>query len=212
VLDNAGPKSISPWATQISPGPADEAGQKVHFKVSTDNAGLFTALPAVDSSGNLTFQPAVGANGVANVTVVAIDDGGTANSGNDTSPPQTFTIGVSLAEPLHNRVIAADVTGDGNVVAEDALDIINFIHALGSGPVAPAKPGEPRPVLLYDVTGDNYIAADDVMTIINYISAHPLIQQEPAPAVAPDFAEADDEALFTLLATDTAAQAKRRSA
>jgi ELWxxDGT repeat protein len=210
VLDIGGLQSIDAWAKSISPGPPNEVGQNVHFLVTNDNSSLFSLQPEVDATGKLKFQPALGATGISHVTVTAIDDGGTANGGIDTSLPQTFTIGVSLDKPLHNRAIAADVTTDGNVVAEDALDVINFIHASGSGPVAPAKPGDPHPTLLYDVTGDNYIAADDVMTIINYISAHPIIEQEAGPVIAPDSAEADDEALFTLLATDSAAQAKRR--
>jgi ELWxxDGT repeat protein len=182
VLDTGGPQLLVGWAKQISPGSPDEAGQKVHFEVNTDNAGLFAALPAVDATGKLTFEPAVGTSGIANVTVVAIDDGGTANGGVDTSPSQTFTIGVSLAQPLHNRAMAPDVTADGNVVAEDALDVINFIHASGSGPVTPANPDDPQPALYYDVTGDNYIAADDVVTIVNYINAHPTAQQEAVPS------------------------------
>src|SRR5262249_11835779 len=40
------------------------------------------------------FKPAANANGSATVTVLAKDDGGTANGGVDTSTPQTFTITV----------------------------------------------------------------------------------------------------------------------
>jgi len=65
---------------------------------------------------------------------------------------------------------SADVTADGNVVAEDVGDVINYINAHGSGAVM--KDGSPAP-MYYDVTGDDYVAADDVVTIINYINAHP---------------------------------------
>jgi hypothetical protein len=212
VLDMGGPQAVVGWANQISAGPPDEAGQKVHFGVTSDNPLLFAAQPAVDATGKLTFEPAVSAKGVAKVTVVAVDDGGTANGGTDTSDPQTFTIGVSLAEPLHNRAIAADVTGDGNVVAEDALDVINFIHASGSGPVPPAKPDDPHPALYYDVTGDNYIAADDVVTIINYINAHSTAQQEGEAQVAQNSANgaAIDSALLLILAGEYSGQTIRR--
>ena len=44
-----------------------------------------------------------------------------------------------------------------------AIDVINVISAHGSGPVTPAKPGDPPATLLYDVTGDNYIASDDII-------------------------------------------------
>jgi hypothetical protein len=157
----------------------------------------------------LTFRPAIGANGVANVTVVAVDDGGTANGGIDTSQPQTFTIGISLATPLHNRAIAADVTGDGNVVAEDVVDDINFINASGS--VAPSKPGDPRPTFYYDVTGDYYIAPNDVVTIINYINSHPMSQQEATAAPQTSaISPTDNDELLMLLTLDSANQPRRR--
>jgi hypothetical protein len=199
LLDLAGPQVVPNWAKQISAGPPNEASQKVHFGVTNDSPSLFAAQPTVDASGNLTFQPLLGASGVANVSVVAIDDGGTANGGLDTSQPQTFTIGISLAKPLHNRLIPADVSGDGHVVAEDALDVINFIHAHGSGPVAPAKPGDPPATLLYDVT------------IINYINAHPVAQQEAlATLQSSTISPTDNDTLLTLLALDSASQKRRK--
>ena len=41
-----------PWATAISPGPPDEAGQTVSFAVApTPAAGLFSAAPALSRPG-----------------------------------------------------------------------------------------------------------------------------------------------------------------
>ena len=87
------------WATNIRPGPANESTQVVTFAVSDDNAAAFAPghEPAVDSNGTLTFQPAfiVLSPITATVTVVAHDNGGTANGGQDTSAPQQFTIMIS---------------------------------------------------------------------------------------------------------------------
>ena len=42
VLENAGAQTVNPWATAISPGPADEAGQTLTFKITGNtNAALF---------------------------------------------------------------------------------------------------------------------------------------------------------------------------
>jgi hypothetical protein len=87
-----GPQTVPGWATAISPGPANESSQHVTFTVTNDNPGLFSVPPAVSSNGTLTYTPALLAIGSANVTVRAVDDGGTANGGVDTSTPQTFTI------------------------------------------------------------------------------------------------------------------------
>ncbi|HEY2090521.1 MAG TPA: putative Ig domain-containing protein [Thermoanaerobaculia bacterium] len=106
-----GPYS-QPWATSISPGPADEAGQAVNFIVSNDNNGLFSVQPAISPAGVLTFTPAGNAVGSANVSVQLHDDGGTLNGGVDTSPVVTFSITItcptiSVGIPATNTGVAA---------------------------------------------------------------------------------------------------------
>jgi hypothetical protein len=94
VLEDAGPQSVS-WATSISPGSAGEAAQSVTFTASADTPALFSSQPAVAPNGMLTYTAAADANGTATVTVVAHDNGGTANGGSDTSAARTFVITVS---------------------------------------------------------------------------------------------------------------------
>ena len=77
ALEDSGPHSVASWATGISAGPASESSQTVMFTVSTDNPGLFATQPTVAPTGTLTCTPAADANGVTNLTVVAVDDGGT---------------------------------------------------------------------------------------------------------------------------------------
>ena len=91
-LEDSGAHTIASWATAISPGPPDEAGQSVSFVVDSNIPDLFSSGPAVSSSGTLTFTPTLNANGTSTVTIHAVDNGGTANGGDDTSLPQTFTI------------------------------------------------------------------------------------------------------------------------
>ena len=82
--------SVPNWATSISPGP-NEAAQAVSFIVTNDANGAFITQPAIDAAGTLTFQAGIQAVTVT-VTVVAKDNGGTANGGQDTSGPKQFTI------------------------------------------------------------------------------------------------------------------------
>ncbi len=92
------PQSFPNWATNLSAGPGNETQQQtLNFIVSNSNPGLFTVQPAVSANGTLTFTAALGVSGVATVTVQLHDNGGTANGGSDTSPPQTFTISVNTA-------------------------------------------------------------------------------------------------------------------
>ena len=79
--EDAGAQSVGGWATAISAGPANESSQTVSFTASADNPALFSVQPAIAPDGTLTYTPAPDANGVATVTVTAVDNGGTANGG-----------------------------------------------------------------------------------------------------------------------------------
>lgn len=95
VLEDAGAQVVPNWATGITAGPADEAGQSLSFTVNNNNNALFSAQPAIASNGTLTYTPAANANGSATVTVVLKDNGGTDNGGIDATAPVTFTINVT---------------------------------------------------------------------------------------------------------------------
>jgi VCBS repeat-containing protein len=114
VAEDTDAQTVAGWATGISSGPADEAGQALQFIVTTDNPNLFAVAPAVAADGTLTFTPAADANGQATVTVVLKDDGGTANGGADSSPAKTFTVTLT---PVNDAPVASD---DGYETAEDA--------------------------------------------------------------------------------------------
>jgi putative nucleotidyltransferase with HDIG domain len=126
AFENAAAQTVAGWATAITAGPADESAQVVSFSVSSDNPALFTAggQPAVAASGTLTFTPAAGAHGVANVSVRAVDSGGTAGGGVDTSAPQAFTITIVNRPPVANADAPTVLENDSagvtfNVLAND---------------------------------------------------------------------------------------------
>ena len=131
VLEDAGPQAISGWAYAVTPGPRDEADQSVTFDTSSSNPSLFAKTPSVSSGGTLTFTPAPQANGSAVVTVRAVDDGGTANGGADTSEPRTFTIEV---EPVND--VPTFTAGADQAAAEDsgAQAVSSWAKDLRSGP------------------------------------------------------------------------------
>ena len=77
-------------------GRPTKSGQTLTFQITNNsNAALFSAAPAVSSTGTLTYTPASNGGGTATITVNLKDNGGTANGGVDTSPSQTFTITVT---------------------------------------------------------------------------------------------------------------------
>ena len=95
VAEDAGAQTVSPWATSVSAGPANESGQALTFSASNNNNALFSAQPAIAANGTLSYTPAANAHGSATVTVSLSDNGGTGNGGVDTSPSQTFAITVT---------------------------------------------------------------------------------------------------------------------
>ncbi|HSX60788.1 MAG TPA: Ig-like domain-containing protein, partial [Tahibacter sp.] len=98
VFENAGAQTVNPWATAISPGPADEVAQTIAFTANvtgTTGTLAFSAAPAVAPNGALTFTAQNGTSGTATVSLIATDSGGTANGGVNVSPAQTFTITVA---------------------------------------------------------------------------------------------------------------------
>ncbi len=89
------PVVIAAFATGISRGPTNEAGQTLTFTVTNDDNALFTVQPDIDeTTGDLTFTVAAGAVGVANVTVTLTDNGGTSDGGVNFLTLQ-FTITIS---------------------------------------------------------------------------------------------------------------------
>src|SRR5439155_1507872 len=137
---------VAGWATGISPGAdippdANEAAQALTFVIQSaaysspvynTNATFFSALPAIDpATGTLTYQTAANANGTATVTIVARDNGGTANGGSNTSAAQTFLINVTAVSDSPSFTKGANQT-----VLEDsgAHTVNNWATAISPGP------------------------------------------------------------------------------
>ena len=115
VAEDAGAQTVSGWATAISKGPGDEAGQTPTFNVNNDNTSLFLVPPSIAANGALSYTPAADAVGSATVTVSLSDDGGTANGGVDTSGNKTFTITMTAVNDAPSFTKGVD-----QAVAEDA--------------------------------------------------------------------------------------------
>ena len=147
VAEDVGAQTTVGWATAISPGPADEAGQTVAFIVTNDNAALFDTAPVIDAAGNLTYTPAADTSGSATVTARLADDGGTADGGDDTSTVETFTITVIPVNDEPTFMVGSDQTH-----AEDPgpQSFVGWATAITPGAV-----DEGSQSLSFDVTNDN---------------------------------------------------------
>jgi len=146
VAPDCGPQTAANWATNISAGPG-ETGQAVDFLVSNDNYYLFSAQPTISPTGTLTYTPAAGATGTANLTVWLHDNGGTANGGVNISAPQTFTITVNT---VVNQAPSFTKGGDQAVYENcGAQSVANWATNISPGP------GESGQTVDFIVSNDN---------------------------------------------------------
>src|SRR6266536_2759892 len=136
VNEDAGPKTVTNFATNFRPGPAtatDEAGQtlvRYDIAVLSTTGGLtFASGPAVDSNGTLKFQSNANAFGTATVQVTAVDSG-PGTSPNVNSASKTFTLTVNPVNDAPDFTLSGDVT-----VNEDAgpQRIRNFARNISAG-------------------------------------------------------------------------------
>jgi methionine-rich copper-binding protein CopC len=106
--------TVNPWATALSAGPSNESSQTLSFIITAnDNSALFSTAPSVSSTGVLTYSIAANQTGVANISLVIKDTGGTTNGGVDTSAAQSFKITVQdINDPPVNTVAAQTVDED----------------------------------------------------------------------------------------------------
>ena len=144
VLEDAGLQTVNSWASGISAGPANEAGQTVLFNiVGVSNPSLFSTAPAISPTGVLTYTPAPNANGSATITVSLSDNGG----GTNTSPTQTFQISVTPVNDAPSFLVGASQT-----VNEDANSqiVLGWATALSAGPL-----DEAGQALTFQVTGNS---------------------------------------------------------
>jgi hypothetical protein len=154
VLEDAGAQTVTAWATAISAGPADEAGQTLSFNIiANDNPGLFSVAPTIDAaSGDLSFTPAADANGTASITITLSDDGGTANGGSDTSAAVIFQIDVTAV----NDAPSFAEGGDVSVLEDSGAYDQAWASAIDAG--APDESGQ---TLNFNLTGNSNPALFD---------------------------------------------------
>jgi len=195
---------------------SDLSGQTLSFVLTTDNELLFAIQPTIDPAGNLHFTPAHNADGIANVTVVLHDSGGTERGGFDTATTETFVIRVAKLHLSHNAAEPLDATGDTAITTGDAMTCINYLNTLG--PIRVTDGSLPEGEFL-DVNGDGILNPNDPLKVINFLNSFgprpagasiPLGEGEAPAASPPVSVSADASTIIALLAADTVQTRRRR--
>lgn len=106
INEDAGPQTIKHWATKISAGGPDEAGQQLVFNINdSTNSALFDVEPSINvATGDLTFTPKKGVYGSADIGV-ELDQVDGANVPGGTGPLQ---FGIFINKVNHKPVAVND--------------------------------------------------------------------------------------------------------
>jgi len=109
--------------------------QTVQFEVTTTNSALFSQQPAISPTGVLTFTPAKDANGLAVVSVTAVDSDSNISPNVNRSQTVSFTIGLGSVndEPIFAQ--GGNITVDedsGNFSQNWATGILQAAGLAGS--------------------------------------------------------------------------------
>jgi hypothetical protein len=78
----------------------------------------------------------------------------------------------------HNEEEPLDVDADGTISPSDALTVINWINAFGSGILPTIDLGSNLPPPYYDTNSDGFVAPNDALAVINWINANPQASAE----------------------------------
>jgi uncharacterized delta-60 repeat protein len=135
VSEDIGGFTASGFVSVTSFGPGNESTESIaNYTVSNNNPALFSVPPAIAVNGTLTFTPAADASGVATITVIARDNGGTANGGVDATIG-TFTITVTSVNDAPMFTLSRMLI---TVAASSGATSLPVIASASAGPVSEA--------------------------------------------------------------------------
>lgn len=170
VLEDAGPQSVSNWATGISDGDP-ELTQALTFDVTPGTPSLFSVAPSISATGVLTYTPAANANGSSLVTVSLSDNGSGVAPNVNTTADQTFTITVTAVNDAPSFTKGADQTV---VESAGAQSVPGWATGLNDGDP------EVSQTLSFTVTNNSN---PSLFSVLPAISAGGTLSYTPAPGV-----------------------------
>lgn len=123
ALENAPLQVIRGWATNIVAGTQSvESSQVVKYILSNNNPTLFAVQPTVDSTGTLRFRPATNRFGLATVSIIGRDNGGTDAGGIDSSARTTFVIRI---DSVNNAPVYTTTVANGTITTTTGVAAVN---------------------------------------------------------------------------------------
>ncbi len=205
--EDSGAYSGDDVCVAVDPGPANEGSQELSsVTVETNSDVTFTTGPSITLAGLLEFQAAPNDFGTATVTIRGRDNGGTANGGDDLSPPVQLTITVTPVPDapvavsdafaaLRDRtlnvgapgVLANDSDADGSplnaVLVSSPVHGILALAANGSFSYTPAAGYVGPDAFSYRATDGGLSSATRIVTLT--VSAVPVATPTPAVSAPP---------------------------
>ncbi len=164
VLEDSGVYHQS-WASTFTAGPPNESSQQLTWDVTAARPELFSVQPTIDREGKLHFTPAPNAYGTTQVTVLLMDNGGTAHGGSD-SAYATFTITIEPVPEPGPTITSIQYFAGTTPVSNPLLTPITSIVVAFDRVMTADGPGGVRTVANWDLTKDGKSIEDQIGTLI----------------------------------------------
>ncbi|MGZ5433727.1 MAG: tandem-95 repeat protein, partial [Thermoanaerobaculia bacterium] len=132
--EDAGPQTVNGFASSISYGPEESGQDPLTFVLTpTGTTGdlAFSAGPAIDAAGNLTYTASADTNGTATFDVVLTDSGSNTPPNDNTSATLSFTITVDPVNDAPSFVEGADVVA---LDTDGLTTVTGWATSLSEGP------------------------------------------------------------------------------
>lgn len=113
VDEHSGFITIPNWATNMSPGPPDEADQALSFVLVQNSISTFLQFDipvSIDANGNLSFQATPHYNGIAVYEIYLLDSGPSNPPHDNKSASRGFSISVEFINDAPSFTIGPDIT------------------------------------------------------------------------------------------------------
>ncbi len=224
VLEDAVVAPVVGWATALSKGPVDEAGQTLTFDVvSNTKPALFLIPPAVSATGALSYTLAANANGTATIGIELHDNGATANGGDDTSTIQTFKIVVTpvndaptcvnataatfVGSPLNGTfTTCTDIDGDSLKyvsVTDPTHGTVTVSPTASTFTYAPATAFQGTDSFTFQANdGHTPLNLSNIVTMSILVSPDPIAKNDVAPTDFPALQQGSGATAIPVLAND----------
>ncbi len=121
IAEDQGAVRLEAWATELGSGPENESEQTIVISAEVADNSLFVESPSLGAEGAMSLTAVDDGHGESVVTLLIVDDGGTAAGGIDTTEHEVLVV----VSPVNDPPFFVDPTPSTDLVV-DVGDVLRF--------------------------------------------------------------------------------------